>query len=67
MPRTVLVHLNIEVPDGPLADLTDGEAADLADNIAAEIRAALDVGVGDGENTPFLATSDVAVVLAEEA
>jgi hypothetical protein len=58
MPRTVLVHLNIEVPDA-YGDLD-------ADVIAAEVLGALEVGT-DEEQTPALFVADVVVALAEEA
>lgn len=56
MPRTILAHLNIEVPDDSTAT---------ADDIAAEVAGALDVGT-DPDHTPTLATAEVVITLVEE-
>lgn len=56
--RTVLVHLNVEVP----ATIT---TETLADDVAAEVKALLDTFVDD-DHTPFIAESTVVVALAEE-
>lgn len=58
MPRTILVHLNLEVPDTLVID-------NLANLLAEEILGALDVGM-NAEDTPLLATAIVAAPLAEE-
>jgi hypothetical protein len=55
-PRTILVHLNVEVPaDAPCS----------AEDIAAEIKGALEVGT-DADMTPALAIATTVVALAEE-
>jgi hypothetical protein len=56
--RTVLVHLNVELPD-------DALGFRLSDDVATEIRGALEVGI-DPENTPLLALNGFDVALAEE-
>lgn len=56
MPRTVLVHLNCEVPE----DFT-GTADELADEIAGAIQ----VGT-DADHTPLLCEAGVTIPMAEE-
>lgn len=56
MPRTILVHLNVEVAD---------DAPCTASDVADEVRGALDVGT-DPDQTPALATYGAAITLAEE-
>jgi hypothetical protein len=56
--RTVLVHLNVEVPDSITTPT-------LAQDVEAEVKAALEVATGE-DHTPFLAESVVVVALAEE-
>jgi len=58
MPRMILVHLNVEVPDTITTPT-------LADDLADELRGALEVGA-DEDHAPFLAESKVTVALAEE-
>ena len=58
MPRTILVHLNLQVPDTLQID-------DLAKHLADEVEGALSVGT-DADQTPLLATALVSVALAEE-
>jgi hypothetical protein len=54
--RTILVHLNVEMPDD-----VDGDAV----TVAAEVMGALDVGT-DAEQTPALYESTVVVSMVEE-
>jgi hypothetical protein len=58
MPRTILVHLNVELPDGPFDDLG-------SDDIGEQVRAALEVGT-DPDETPALAASTVVVAMTDE-
>ncbi len=55
-PRTILVHLNVELPhDAPCS----------AEDVAREVEAALEVGT-DPEHTPALAIASVCVPLVDE-
>lgn len=54
--RTILVHINAEVPE---------DFAGTADQLADEIIGAIEVGK-DPENTPLLCEAAVVVPLAEE-
>ena len=56
MTRTVLVHLNIELPD---------TAPATADDVADEVRGALEVAA-EGDHVPALTASVWDVALAEE-
>jgi hypothetical protein len=55
-PRTILVHLNVEVPGDAPCDVND---------IVREINGALAVGI-DAEETPSLTVAEIVVALAEE-
>lgn len=61
MTRTILIHLNVEVP----ASIT---TPTLTEDLADEIHAALDVGTDEDywPFLPFLAESTVTVALAEQ-
>jgi hypothetical protein len=56
--RTILVHLNIEVPETITTPT-------LTEDICDELRSVLAVGVTE-DDSPFLAESMIAVALAEE-
>jgi len=56
MPRTVLVHLNVELPDDDGATVPD---------LVQEITDALSIAV-EGDNAPVLNASTVVIPLAEE-
>lgn len=56
MPRTVLVHLNVELPDDDGATVTD---------LCEEITAALNIAT-EGEHAPILNVADWSIPLAEE-
>ncbi len=60
LPRTILVHLNVDVPE----DAVDDEA-DIADDVRRELESALEVG-GKSEHTPILQASNVVIADAEE-
>jgi hypothetical protein len=58
MPRTILVHLNVQIDDDDPSD---------TESVVSEIKGALDVGI-DQEMTPTLwdRETDITVALAEE-
>jgi len=66
MPRTFLVHLNIDLPDDE--SVTDHEAAEQLEN---DIRAAVEVAIDDAgmrdanANAPALVEAEVNLVTAE--
>jgi hypothetical protein len=55
-PRTILVHLNVEVPSDNAATVEE---------LVAEIEGALAVGT-DPDHAPILAASQTVVAMAEE-
>jgi hypothetical protein len=60
MARTILIHLNVEVPEAEVFDVVA-----LAKNIAEEVEGALAVGTSV-DHTPLLALGTAAITLAEE-